>query len=75
MSDHDEDSLSHELAHLPAPPIDPALAARVQRRARAVHRDRGLRLRPSESLVPALMLVAGVFYTVTSFELMFRIFG
>jgi hypothetical protein len=74
VTEHDDDRLPRELARLPAPPIDPELSARVQRRARAAHRDRGLRLRPSESVVPALMLVAGVFYTVTSFELLLRIF-
>lgn len=73
--DRDEDSLRLDLARLPAPAIDPDVSSRVARRSRAVHRDRGLRLRPAESVVPALMLVAGVFYTVTSFELMLRIFG
>jgi hypothetical protein len=62
-----------ELADLPAPPIDPAFAARVQRRARAAMHDRGLL--PSERIVPALLIVAGIFYTVTSFQLMLTIFG
>ncbi|MDQ3037464.1 MAG: hypothetical protein M3Y87_34030 [Myxococcota bacterium] len=75
MTDRDDDHLSRDLARLPAPPIDAELSARVSRRARAAHRDRGLRLRPSESVVPALLLVAGAFYTVTSFQLMLQIFG
>ena len=75
MSEHDDDDgLHRDLARLPAPPIDPEFSARVQRRARAAHRDRGLRLRPSESFVPALLLVAGIFYTVTSLQLLVRIF-
>lgn len=61
-----------ELADLPAPPIDPAFAARVQRRARAAQQDRGLL--PRELPVPVLLIAAGIFYTAASFELMLRIF-
>lgn len=69
------DSLAAELAHLPAPAIDAALSARVLRRGRAAHRDRAPRLRLDELAVPALLLIAGIFYTATSFELMLRIFA
>lgn len=62
-----------ELAALPAPPIDPAFSARVQRRARSALRDRGLL--PGERAVPALMLIAGIAYTAVSIDLMIRIFG
>lgn len=58
---------------LPAPSIDPAFAARVQRRARAAMQDRGLL--PSELPVPVLLIVAGIFYAAASFELMLRVFA
>lgn len=62
-----------DLATLPAPPIDPAFAERVQRRARAALRERGLL--PRERAVPALLLAAGVFYAAASIDLMVRVFG
>lgn len=70
----DESTSARELAQLPAPDIDPAFAARVQRRARSTLHERN-RLRLDDAAVPALLLLAGAFYTVTSFELMLRIFG
>ncbi len=60
------------LDDLPAPPIDPSFASRVQRRARAAQQDRGLL--PRELPVPVLLIAAGVAYTAASFELMLRIF-
>lgn len=63
-----------DLHELPAvPPIDPAFAARVQSRARARLRDRGLL--PRERAVPALLLLAGVFSAATSIELFIRLWG
>lgn len=74
MSSPSEDRAAEDLARLPAPAIDPAFAARVQRRARLAQRERGPVLRLDEAAVPAILLIAGFFYTVTSFELMLRIF-
>lgn len=67
--------MNHErdLTALPAPAIDPAFADRVRRRGRSALRDRGLL--PRERAVPALLLVAGLFYTAASIELMARVFG
>lgn len=72
MSESHTPDTDRDLAALPAPAIDPAFAARVQRRARAALRDRGLL--PRERAVPALLLGAGLFYTAASIELMIRIF-
>lgn len=73
MSDHEDDHVARDLATLPAPAIDPAFSARVQRRGRGAARG-ALALRLDEAAVPALLLLAGAFYTVASFELMLRIF-
>lgn len=74
MISQPEDRLADDLARLPAPAIDPALAAKVHRRARGALRDRGSVVRLDDAVVPALLLLAGIAYTVTSFELMLRIF-
>jgi hypothetical protein len=68
-----EDTLAKELAALPAPPVDAALSARVQRRGRSIWRTRPV-LRPREAAVPLLLLLAGLFYTAVSVEIMARIF-
>jgi hypothetical protein len=62
-----------ELEHLPAPPIDPAFSARLQRRARSALRERDV-LHWAEAGVPALLLLAGLFYVASSLVLMVRIF-
>jgi hypothetical protein len=61
------------LAELPAPPIDPAFSERVQKRARAAMRDRGLA--PSELPVPVLLVLAGMAYAAISIEALSRVFG
>ncbi len=61
-----------DLTNLPAPSIDPAFAARVQRRARVAMGDRGLL--PAETAVPVLLMLAGIFYAAVSFERMLHIF-
>ncbi len=76
MTPIDETNTDSSLGALPDPAIDPAFSARVQRRARAVVRDRGpLRLDLGESAVPLVLILAGIFYTAASIEVMARIFG
>jgi len=77
-----DDPLAKELSELPVPPLDPALAADVQRRARAALAEQAT---PSSwwhtvvlgcraAAMPALLLLTGAFYVVSTFQLMLRIY-
>jgi hypothetical protein len=77
-----DDPLAKELGELPVPPLDPALAADVQRRARAALAEHAAPISGWHALVlgwraaamPALLLLAGAFYVVSAFRLMLRIY-
>jgi hypothetical protein len=77
-----DDPLAHDLRELPIPPLDPALDAAVQRRARAVFVERAapkpwwqaVALGLQGAAVPAVLLLTGAFYVVGAFQLMLRIY-
>ena len=77
-----DDPLAHDLRELPIPPLDPALDAAVQRRARAafVARDeprswwQAVALGWQTAAVPTVLLLTGAFYVVGAFQLMLRIY-
>lgn len=76
MTHREEDSLQDRIdrIEMPTPPIDPELAERVGRKARARYRAHHWP-RPDERTIPALLLATGLFYTAVSIERMLHIFS
>jgi hypothetical protein len=70
----DPNSTPSDRIHPPVPSIRPEFAAKVRRKAQAVHQGRGWS-RPRDRAIPTLLLVAGFFYTAISIERMLLIFG
>ncbi len=73
MTHREEESLRDRI-DMPAPPIDPDFAARVGRKAHARYRAHHWP-QPDERMVPALLVVFGLFYTAISIERMVSIFS
>jgi hypothetical protein len=77
-----DDPLGRELRELPVPPLDPALDAAVQRRARAALAEaveprtwwQRVTLGWQAAAVPALLLLTCAFYVVAAFQLMLKIY-
>ena len=77
-----DDPLARQLSELPVPPLDPAFADEVQRRARAALAEQAaprswwhtVVLGWRAAAMPALLLVTGAFYVVSTFRLMLRIY-